>query len=203
MRTSLMRQPTPIGALVGPVLEATRTRAPLRLVGTGLGAPNMVAFRARLDTIMHHVAELWPYADVLGMRSALLMIALKEPDLMRADDDQLSAFCLHAAESRLHVAEALTPIVDRDPRTGVVTVAAVEKVKGLIQQMRDAGAKAVTSGTVYEGDTFKHDFVNGVRDFTFIGRPGPDRGAVMAFFALVDLPQGQWQAKVLTVAEVA
>jgi recombinational DNA repair protein RecT len=163
----------------------------------------MIAFRQRIDEMLRHVAEIHPHADVVQMRSALLMEALRTPALMQGSDNDITALLLQAAESGLAIGHELTPMVDADQRTGAVSIVAVEKVKGLIQLMRNAGATDVSCGTVYEADAFQHQWESQERSFTFVPNLSVRRrGAIIAFFAVVDLPHGAWHAKALSVTEV-
>lgn len=183
-------------------MTTRRTVAPA-VLGTGLGAPEFRAFRERLDQCLRHVADVWPRAHVLQMRSAMLTEALRTRQLLAASDSELQAFLLYAAETQLDIGHQLSPVVDVDPRTQQVTIAAVEKVAGLVDLIRRAGARDVTSGTVFAADTFHNRFADGDRDFCF--EPNltvRHRGEIVAFFAVIDLPLGKWSAKVLSVEEV-
>lgn len=184
------------------IVPPANGRAPA-IAGTGLGAPEMVAFRHRLEACLTHVRSLWPHANVGMLRSALCAEALRTRELLLVSDNQLSAFLLYAAETQLIVPRELVPMVDVDSRTQQATLASVETVKGMIELMKRAGAKDVTGGTVYAADVFHQAFDDGQRDFRFEPNLSvADRGPILAFFAVVDRPRGEWHAKVLSVPEV-
>ncbi len=176
---------------------------PRAVVGTGITSPEFLAFRRRIEALLPTVLELAPRAHPDMLRTPLITAALQDRQLLDATDDSLSAFLLYAAHTGLTIGKELQPVIDRDERTGAVLLVPVEGISGLTRLMKEAGARTVSSGTVYAADLFRCNVGGGMRDF--VHEPNiavRDRGPVIAFYALVDLPKHDWVAKVLTVREV-
>lgn len=189
-------------ALLEPPVR-TGARADLVVPRSGLKKGELDKFKKRLLKAFEEVLQIWPRLDIQLMSSAMLRIATREPLIVQATMSSLVGFLLRAAETNLLIDEELSAIVDQNVTTREVTIAPVEMVRGIVKMMRAAGARDVSSGTVYEHDKFVHNFEDGVREFEFVPNLYVrDRGRVICYFAVVDLPQHRWFAKVHTVKEV-
>jgi hypothetical protein len=174
------------------------------LGGTGLSSPEMRAFRLRLTNIVRAVCELEPHAQPANLITPVMTLALRDRRYLAADDDQWSAFLLYCARTTLLIESELLAVIDQDDRTGYVTIAAVETAKGITRMMREAGAKRIHVGTAFAADPFRCNV--GAGSYDFLHEPNlsvTDRGAVVAYYAVCDLPGHDCYSRVLTPHEVA